>query len=175
MTKPVNLLYCIHVKQRNGDANMNYTKTQINTVTKLLGQMTVADLKTLIDQTVADVVAVDSYKQVFNNDTTALEWFTQFCDSYGLTPERVIARNGKPYGLYFVKEFGQSGYDCVIQKYTRFFQLWIKDGHQNADTIQPHIELGASFEDLWWHGANLAKLENMMHKICQMRGLALAA
>ena len=150
---------------------MKYTKTQINSVARLLSQMTSDQLKTLIDETVADIYAVEKYQQVFKNDCTALEWFTQFCDSYGLTAERVIARNGKPYGLYFVKEFGQTGYDRVSQKYTPFFQLWIKDGHQNADTMVPHIELGASFEDLWWHGANLAKLENMMHNICRMRGL----
>ncbi len=150
---------------------MEYTKTQINTVSRLLGQMTSDQLKTLIDQTVADIDGVKKYKQVFSTDATAIQWFTQFCDSYGLTPERVITSNGKPYGLYYVKEFGQTGYDSLNKKYTPFFQLWIKDGHQNADTIQPHIELGASFEDLWWHGANLAKLENMMHKICRMRGL----
>jgi len=148
---------------------MALSKTHLNSLGNLLNKYSKDDIVAAMDKMLfaeADYVAK---QKVFATDESAVEWFTNFCAEYNLTVRRVM-RNGRdgqkvPYGRYVVEEMDDT--------YKPYFTLWIHDGHQNAHQT-PHVELGSSIEDLWC-ASGLQELENMMHKICYMRGFKKAA
>ena len=148
---------------------MALSKTHLNSLGNLLNKYSKDDIVAAMDKMLfakADYVAK---QKVFATDESAVEWFTNFCSQYNLTVRRVMHKdrdgNEVPYGRYVVEEMDDT--------YKPYFTLWINDGHQNAHQT-PHVELGSSYEDLWW-ASSLQELENKMHKICYMRGFKKAA
>lgn len=156
---------------------MALKKTHINTVTKLLDTYTRDQLVAQIDQIEFKRQDQIRYNQVMETDQTAVDWFHAFCAEYNLTVTRKMTttKDGQvvPYGLYYIDEFGQSGYDEKTKQYGPYFMLWIHDGHQNDDQT-PHIEMGTDFskyDGLWFTPTGLEQLEHKMRHICHMRGI----
>jgi hypothetical protein len=145
-------------------------------LSKLLDDFSVAELKDLLDECAEDQRQYIAYKFTFSNDKNAVNWFTKFCESLNLTPVRKYITDNEgneiPYGLYYVKEFNLTGYCKETGTYEPYFQLWIKDGHQNEDQT-PHIEMGADYlNDIWWSPANMKELELQMTRLAEMRVFA---
>lgn len=150
-------------------------KQHINSLKNLLAKYTKEEILANIDKLNFDAEDIALYNKVFATDETAVEWFKNFCSQYNLTVTRATkTRKGKvvDYGLYYVEEFGQTGYNKETEQYTPYFMLWINDGHQNADQT-PHIEMGDDYSKSnglwWWRG--MSDLENKMHKICAMQNI----
>jgi hypothetical protein len=151
-------------------------KTHINSLENLLSKYSKQEILANIDKLNFDKADLELKDKIFATDQTAVEWFKNFCAQYNLTVTRATRTNKEgrlfDYGLYYVEEFGQSGYNKQTKEYTPYFMLWINDGHQNADQT-PHIEMGSDFsksDGMWWSNG-MADLEAKMHKICEMQGI----
>ena len=140
-------------------------KTHINSLKNLLANYSKDEIIANIEKLDFDAKDIEAKQKVFATDESAVEWFTNFCSQYNLTVRRVMHKdsdgNEVPYGRYVVEELNDYR--------APYFTLWINDGHQNADQT-PHVELGSSYEDLWW-AFGLQELENKMHKLCYMKGI----
>jgi len=137
-------------------------KAHINSLRNLLTKYNKEEILANIDQLNFDKADLEAKQQIMSTPENAIEWFTNFCDQLNLTVLTHQHKNKNPIpDLYYVKEFGQSGYNQETKTYEPYFMLWVND-------VGPHVEMGTSYiHDLWW-SVGLADLETKMHKICAM-------
>ena len=92
-----------------------------------------------------------AYDDVFADRKDAIDWFESFCAAHNLE----VVHN----------KYGKEKYRLTVKGWTLdapYFMLWLNEDDR------PHIEMGASYTDLWSYPRGLQQLERKMEKIVDM-------
>ena len=137
-------------------------KAHINSLINLLAKYNKEEILANIDKLNFDKADLEAKQHIMSTPENAVEWFTNFCNQYNLTVLTHKHKNKNPTpDLYYVKEFGQSGYNQTTKTYEPYFMLWV-----NAHG--PHVEMGSSYIHDLWSSIGMSDLETKMHKIVAM-------
>jgi len=137
-------------------------KTHINSLRNLLAKYNKEEILANIDKLNFDKADLEAKEHIMSTPENAIEWFTNFCEERNLTVSTHKHRNRNPIpDLYYVEEFGYSGYNKETKTHEPYFMLWVNH-------MGPHIEMGSSYIDDLWGSIGMSDLETKMHKICAM-------
>ena len=138
-------------------------KAHINSLRNLLAKYNKEEIIANIDRLNFDKADLEAKQHIMSTTENAVEWFTNFCNQYNLTISTHIHKNKNAIpDLYYVEEFGKSGYNKETKTYEPYFMLWVND-------IGPHVEMGSSYINDLWGSTGMSDLETKMHKIVAMK------
>lgn len=138
---------------------MKTDKQLTQRIRKLVADSDTKTIDRLYNEVKKSLYEEETRRITFHNVDNAVSWFKCFCKQHDLT---II-----DYSEGSKRTITIEGWDDYINN--PYFMLWLnQDGH-------PHIEMGASYMDLWSTPLRMDYLEEAMVKIINMRKVKEAA
>jgi hypothetical protein len=122
-----------------------------NAIRKLLDKYG-DDVELALEQAIYERNDEYAYDDVFADRKEAIDWFESFCAAHNLEVDH--------------NKYSKQKYRLTVKGWTLdapYFMLWLNEDDR------PHIEMGASYTDLWMYPRGLQQLEQKMTQIVEMK------